>query len=254
MISEQRSLQPANRFSNRAENYLLYRPSYPSAILGFLSQTIGLAQAHRIADIGYGTGLFTELFLKNGYTVSGVEPNAAMRIAAEKRLVHYKRFTSFPGKAERTGMENESVDLVTVAQAFHWMDPGLAKQEFLRILRPGGAVAIVSTARQKYSPFLAGYDSLKHQFRFEPLPLLTDEERISDFFAGSDVHFQSFPHRHRLDFDGLKGLLLSSSSIPLPGHRSYDSMISALIQLFVLHNQNGFVEVEYTTKVYWAHL
>ncbi|MEI9910480.1 MAG: methyltransferase domain-containing protein [Bacteroidota bacterium] len=254
MISVQENLQPTGRFSNRAENYLQYRPAYPAEVLRFLNRTMGLAQAHRIADIGSGTGHFAELFLKNGYTVIGVEPNAAMREGAEKRLGSYKLFTLLATRAEKTEIESETIDLVTVAQAFHWMDAELTRREFQRILKPGGAVAIVSTVRKKHTPFLENYDRLKQQFRLEPLPALPDEIRINDFFKGCDIHFQSFPHKHWLDFDGLKGLLLSSSAIPLPGHPSYDTMISTLVQMFVAYNKNGFVEMEYETNVYWSSL
>lgn len=254
MISVQENLNPTSRFSNRAENYLQYRPAYPADILRFLNQTMGLAQAHRIADIGCGTGLFAELFLKNGYTVTGIEPNASMRDAAEKRLLNYPLFSCLATRAEATGIESGTIDLVTVAQAFHWMDADLARQEFRRILKPGGGVAIASTIRKKNTPFLEGYDLLKKQFRLEPLPILPDEMRINRLFRDHPVHYRSIAHQHWLDFDGLKGLLLSSSAIPLPGHPSYDTMISALVQLFVLYNKNGFVEMEYDTNVYWAVL
>ena len=254
MISVQENLQPTGRFSNRAENYLQYRPAYPAEILRFLSQSMGLAQAHHIADIGCGTGLFAELFLKNGYTVTGVEPNHAMRAAAEKRIGNYELFTCLATRGEATEIESESIDLITVAQAFHWMDPDMTRQEFQRILKPGGAVAFVSTVRKKHTAFLEDYDRLKQSFRLEPLPDLPDEIRINRFFRGSDIHFQSFPNSHWLDFDGLKGLLLSSSAIPLPGHPSYDTMISSLVQMYVAYNRNGFVEMEYETNVYWSAL
>lgn len=254
MISAPEKLYPTGRFANRADNYLQYRPAYPTEILRFLNQTMGLAQAHRVADIGSGTGLFAELFLKDGYSVTGVEPDAAMRKAAQERLGQYNLFTSLATRAESTGIEKETIDLVTVAQAFHWMDAELTRKEFERILTPGGAVAIASTVRKKYTPFLAGYHQLKQTFRLEPLPALSDDTRINHFFGKREVHFQSFPHRHWLDFDGLKGLLLSSSNIPLPGHTSYDTMISTLVQLFVVYNKNGFVEMEYDTNLYWAKL
>lgn len=254
MISVQENLHPTSRFSNRAENYLQYRPAYPAEILRFLGQTMGLAQAHRIVDIGCGTGLFAELLLKNGFSVTGVEPNPDMREAAKKRLAAYNTFTCLDATAEATGIETESVDLVTIAQAFHWMDAEMTRQECQRILKPGGSVTIISTVRRKHTEFLADYDRLKQLFRLEPLPVLPDEMRINRMFRGKKIHFQSFPNKHWMDFDGLKGLLLSSSAIPLPGHPSYDTMISALVQLFVHYNRNGFVEIEYDTNVYCAEL
>ncbi|MFC0774041.1 class I SAM-dependent methyltransferase [Terrimonas alba] len=94
MISELPVLTPTTRFSNRAENYVKYRPGYPKEIIPFLEQTIGLERNHRIADIGSGTGLFAEPLLQRGYKVICIEPNDEMRIAGEARLQHYPHFTS----------------------------------------------------------------------------------------------------------------------------------------------------------------
>lgn len=246
----QDALYPASRFSDRADNYLLYRPAYPGEIVRFLQQELGIVPPHRVADIGSGTGLFSELLLRNGYAVTGVEPNAAMRAAAEKRLQGYSDFTSMAACSEATGLDSESTDLITVAQAFHWMDPVLTREEFSRILKPDGQVVILSTVRKKHSAFLAGYDELKQAYLLEPLPAIPDAERVSSFFGTGKVACAVFPHQHWLDFDGLKGLLLSSSAIPLPGHPAYDTMISTLVQLFVVYNRNGFVEMEYETRLY----
>lgn len=67
------------RFSNHSEDYQKYRPGYPEAIVTYLEQNIGLDRSKLIADIGSGTGIFTELLLKKGYKVSAVEPNKEMR-------------------------------------------------------------------------------------------------------------------------------------------------------------------------------
>lgn len=250
MITEQQTLQPTRRFSNRADNYLQYRPAYPADIVDWLEQTTSLQTANRVADIGCGTGHFAKLFLKKGYNVTGIEPNVDMREAAEKLLEGYQHFSCLASRAEVTELPNHSIDMVTVAQAFHWMDPGLTRLEFQRILKPGHPVVIASNARKNSSPFLQGYDQLKHEFRMESTPVVPDEERVQNFFQRNDIPVKKFSHQHWLDFDGLKGLLLSSSAIPLPGHRRYDTMIAGLVPLFVAYNKNGFVEMEYETTVY----
>src|SRR5580698_6852645 len=123
MLPDLIALHPTTRFSNRVENYVKYRPSYPDLIVPFLEEHIALRKNQRIADIGSGTGLFSELFLKNGYEVTGIEPNHEMRKAAEAKLAKYPGFTSRDHRAEQTGLRSGSVDLITVAQAFHWMEP-----------------------------------------------------------------------------------------------------------------------------------
>ncbi|HMN30874.1 MAG TPA: hypothetical protein PKE45_22155, partial [Caldilineaceae bacterium] len=77
------------RFSSRVENYVRYRPSYPPAVVETLRQRCGLASSARVADIGSGTGLLSELFLRNGNLVYGDEPNREMRLAGERLLQRY---------------------------------------------------------------------------------------------------------------------------------------------------------------------
>src|SRR5713101_378777 len=107
------------RFSNRVADY----PGYPPAVLDLLRAECGLRPEHLIADMGSGTGLLSELFLKNGNRVFGVEPNEAMRQAGEEHLASYDGFTSINGSAEATTLLQASVEFVTAAQAFHWFEP-----------------------------------------------------------------------------------------------------------------------------------
>src|SRR5207253_7675203 len=120
------------------ENYLKYRPSYPPEIIPLLKSECGLTAESVIADLGSGTGLLTELFLKHGNPVFGLEPNLEMRVAGERVLAKYPKFTSLSATAEATTLPDESVDMITAGQAFHWFDREKARPEFVRILKPGG--------------------------------------------------------------------------------------------------------------------
>src|SRR3954452_7041047 len=90
------------RFSSRVDNYIKYRPSYPAQVVALLAAECGLTPGALVADIGAGTGLLAELFLKNGNRVFGVEPNREMREAGERLLSAYPSFTSIDGTAEAT--------------------------------------------------------------------------------------------------------------------------------------------------------
>src|SRR6476661_7118338 len=105
------------RFSNRVDNYVKYRPGYPSAILDLFRDEMNLGTHSVVADIGSGTGLSAKLFLENGNKVYGVEPNAAMRAAAEEFLKPFPNFVSVDGTSEDTTLPNDSVDIVIAAQA-----------------------------------------------------------------------------------------------------------------------------------------
>src|SRR5438046_3960043 len=91
---------PTERFTETVEDYIKYRPSYPQELIQLMSDRCGLTNKSIIADFGSGTGILSKLFLDNGNTVYGVEPNQAMREAAEKILKNYPHFFSINGTAE----------------------------------------------------------------------------------------------------------------------------------------------------------
>src|SRR5215468_169945 len=82
------------RFSNRVENYAKYRPGYPPEVLELFKNELGLMADSVLADIGSGTGISSRLFVENGNTVYGVEPNDAMRAAGEQYLAGFPTFQS----------------------------------------------------------------------------------------------------------------------------------------------------------------
>src|SRR6185436_3876550 len=152
---------PLNRFSKRVENYVQYRPGYPAGVIELLKSECGLTETSVIADVGSGTGILAELFLKNGNSVFAIEPNADMRQAAERLLKEYKHLMSIAATAEATTLETKSVHFITAAQAFHWFDRNCAKKEFARILKPGGWVALIWNERRLDSTaFLKAYEDL----------------------------------------------------------------------------------------------
>src|SRR2546427_8663552 len=122
------------RFSSRVENYINYRPGYPNEVIETLRSEWGLTADSIIADVGSGTGILTEIFLRNGNEVYGVEPNREMREAAERLLKDYPRFRSVAARAEETMLTDHSVDFITAGQAVHWFDPGKNREGFARLL------------------------------------------------------------------------------------------------------------------------
>jgi SAM-dependent methyltransferase len=244
------------RFSNRVDDYVKYRPGYPPRVIEILESECGLTEASVIADVGSGTGILTELFLKNGNNVWAVEPNCEMREAAERILGGYPCFHSVDGAAESTTLPDACADFVTAAQAFHWFDRARAKVEFRRILRPGGWAVILWNHRlTDATPFLADYERLLMKFATDYEKV--DRRRITpdilrDFFAPSAYRSQFFPNNQTFDLEGLKGRLLSSSYAPAPGHPRHEPMIDELRSLFDLHQRDGRVAIEYTTQMYYG--
>jgi len=252
-------IDPKRRFSSRVDNYSKFRPSYPEVIISFLESVKVLYKDSIIGDIGSGTGILSELFLKNGNIVFGIEPNVDMRNAAEIYLKKYQNFHSIDGSAECTNMEEKSLNIITVGQAFHWFDRVKARKEFKRILKPEGFVVIIWNNRQRSgSKFLEAYEELL-------LTYGTDYRKISDIHIDFENFYgvgkksegyirEIFENYQFLDYPGLKGRLLSTSYAPLDGHPNYNKMITDLEQIFNENNQDGLIEIDYETEIYYGQL
>jgi SAM-dependent methyltransferase len=245
------------RFSNRAADYVRYRPGYPSELLDVLRKECDLRSGHVIADIGSGTGFLSELFLKNGNRVYGVEPNSEMRQAGEEYLASYDGFSSIEGSAESTTLEDASVDFVTAGQAFHWFDREKTRAEFRRILRPQGWVVAVWNFRGMETPFAKAYEDILVKYGTDYTRVRDSYPQahdVQDFFLGGEVLHHTLPNVHFLDLDGLAGRLRSSSYIPQEGHANFAPMMDALRELFRGYQENDRVRVEYATHLYAGRL
>ncbi len=252
------SRHPHARFSDRVEDYVKYRPHYSHDVVQALKAACGLLPEHVIADIGCGTGLLAEIFLENGNRVIGVEPNREMRLAGEDYLSAYSSFSAVDGSAEHTSLADQSADFVIAGQAFHWFRPPEARSEFARILKPGGWTVLVWHDRDIVStPFLRAYEVFLRQYSndYEQVThkYLASYEALQRFFAPDQVQLIKQHNEQRLDFDGLRGRLLSSSYIPKSGER-YEAMMQALPTLFEEHAVDDRVVLEYDTKIYYGHL
>src|SRR5438552_1382221 len=248
---------PTKRFSNRVGNYIKYRPDYSGAIIDLLNEECELTQQSIIADIGSGTGILSQLFLKNGNRVFGIEPNAPMREAGEKLLERYSKFTSIKDAAEATTLSDDSVDFVIAGQAFHWFDQECARAEFSRILKPSGWVMLLWNERRVDStPFLRAYEQMLLKFGTDYQEVRHERvyQDVESFFSPRRFKLRTFDNPQRFDFQGVKGRLLSSSYVPAPGHEHFEAMLEELRDIFEEHQKAGEVAFEHDTKVYFGQL
>lgn len=250
-------IETVERFSNRVENYIKYRPDYPREVLELLRSECGLIKETIIADIGCGPGTSTQMFLENGNRVFGVEPNAAMRAAAVKQLAKFPWFIAVDGTAEATTLADASVNMVIAAQAFHWFNAERARTEFKRILTPGGYVVLIWNERHlDTTPFLIEYESFLLKYaddyshvRHENI----DSVKLGEFFQ-KDYGSARFDNIQVFDFEALKGRMLSASYMPAETDERFGQMVEELRTLFAKHNENGRIKVFYDTNVYYSQV
>ncbi len=249
------ALPSADRFSDRVENYIKYRPGYPPEVIEYLSTTCALTSDWVVADVGCGPGMSAVQFLENGNRVVGVEPNGMMRSAAREYLAMYPQFSVVDGRADATGLADNSVDLVVAAQAFHWFEPDAAREEFLRIMRPHGWIALIWNERQlDTTPFLAEYESFLEAFARDYQRVRHENigfEELSAFFA-KDYLTAVFPNEQAFDLEALTGRVLSSSYMPTEADAVFPEMQKQLGAIFAKHAGSGKIKVLYDTRLYVA--
>jgi SAM-dependent methyltransferase len=244
------TLNPLDRFSDRAADYVRYRPSYPAAVIDRILD--GLGTEPLVADIGAGTGISSRLIADRGVQVLAIDPNAAMRIAATAHpLVEFH-----DGTAEATGLEAATVDLVTCFQAFHWFDPEPTLLEFRRILKSTGRLALVWNNRDQEDAFTNEYSKLTvavstdraiHERADSAQPL-----SIGQHFT--NVQEYTFANHQELDLAGLIGRVRSNSYTPREGVL-FDRLMLDLEQLYDrFRNDRGFISLKYSTSVHLAAL
>jgi len=246
-----------SRFSDRVENYILYRPGYPQEALDSLKTECGLTPADAVADIASGTGIWTSQLLENGNPVFGVEPNAEMREAGDRLLATFPRFTSIAGTAEATTLPSHSVDFVTAAQAAHWFDRERARREFVRILKPGGWLVLLWNERLTGSTkFLRDYEQLLLTYGTDYREVRHERttDAVNEFFDPFPYQERTFQMRQEFDYAGVEGRLLSSSYAPGPEHSQHAPMLRELRRIVDACAIEGTVTFEYKTRMYCGHL
>ncbi len=246
------------RFSNRVDDYVKYRPSYPKEIVEFMGEKLGLSKESTVIDIGSGTGIFSEILLRNGNRVYGVEPNAEMRAAAETLLSKYPRFKSIDGTAEKTSLPDHVADFIIAAQAFHWFDQEKTKLEFKRILKPNGYVVLIWNIRKSGTPFQDDYEALIDRFGTDYRQVresnIVANDQIQAFLGERNYGSTQFPNFQKFDFEGLKGRLFSTSYVPSRSDARYHEMCVELKELFDKYQENKTVIMEYDTLLYFAQI
>jgi SAM-dependent methyltransferase len=251
-------MQTTERFSNRVDDYVRSRPHYPAALLQKLEAAGVLHAQNSVADIGSGTGISSKWLLDGGYTVFGIEPNAAMREAGENYLGAYPKFKSIAATAQETSLPDQSVDVILAAQAFHWFNNAETRAEFKRILKPAGKIILVWNDRLiSDTDFSKSYEDTLRYFGTDYQTVdhkHIAEESFNLLWGKNNWQCLEEPNFQDLNFDALHARILSCSYMPQKDHRDYEFMRYVLKKIFVRYQENGTVRLNYITKAYFGSI
>ncbi len=245
------------RFSGKAGVYAKARPNYAPDFVDWLFSNYVLKSDSVIADIGSGTGILTKVLVEKDIHVYAVEPNEDMRKVAESNLKDNKFFHSINGMAESTALPEGSIDIITVAQAFHWFDVEAFKEECKRILRPKGKVILVWNQRDSSSSFVKENAEVFKKYcpNFTGFSGGIDkiDQNIELFFNNnySKIHFNN---DLAFDKDGFINRCLSASYALRQTDEKYDEFEKELELLFNNYSKDEILIMPNETVAYVGEL
>lgn len=245
------------KFTGRAEDYRIGRPAYAEAFMEGLYRQRGFSEESVIADIGSGTGKFARQLLDRGSTVYCVEPNDDMRSAAIEELSRYEKFRAVAGSAAETGLDDQSVDFITTAQAFHWFDVDLFQKECKRILKENGMVFLIWNMRDENSEInRRSYEIFSKfcpDFKGFCGGIQRDDIRIGQFFD-SQYEYVAYDNPVLFNKHEFISRCLSGSYSLKEGDRDFQKYLGELSELFERYAQNGFLTMPNSTVAYFGTL
>ena len=238
-----------DKFSGKADNYAKYRPSYPAEIVDLLYDK---THADTVADIGAGTGKFTKCLMAKPWNIIAVEPNPDMY---EKLKGSTPDITHIMASAESTGLPDNSVSLVTTAQAFHWFDRDKFKEECKRILTENGQLAIIwnvhgkSNFRSERDRIFEKYCGMSNSTKISASKETDNSKFLRDVYF-SKMEFCQWDNPMDMDEDGFIGFSLSHSYSIKIDHPDYENFVFELRNAFHKFSKNGIVQMPQYTVCY----
>lgn len=243
-----------HRFDNKGVVYFKSRPIYPKDIVNYLLDQGIISSDSCVADVGSGTGIFSLQLQPYVKKVFAIEPNDSMREHAELKFKEYKNIVSVNGSAENTLLKPNSIDCVTVAQAFHWFDKVAFAKECKKILTTGGRIVLLWNVRDENDEIVKRNSEINALFSddfngFSNGMDFNDDQQFIDFFEGQ---YEKIEIKNPICYDlqMFLGRNLSSSFAPKKGDINYQPYIDALTKLFYEFSVGGIINYPYITKCY----
>lgn len=242
-----------DRFSSKAETYAKYRWDYAPEAVRYVLDAVKLCQDSVVVDVGSGTGILTKHFLDEAGRVFAIEPIAEMRRMAEEALAKHPAFRSVGAPSHATTLPDGSVDLIVAGQATHFFDAEPTRAEFLRILKPGGWLAIFSYVgvgtnedRRAAARMLRTEENGCETFERDLRP-------AAFWFGHDDFTERRFAYTRRQNWEQYLGGVSSASWAPGGDHPLYTRFKRAARDLFDRFASDGWLVTNMETKVDIGH-
>ncbi len=248
------------KFQGMAHEYAKYRPSYPENLYQFLYNNLNFSHQKIIADIGAGTGKFSLPLIKSGLKVYCIEPNKDMKDKMDEGLNVYENYIGISASAENTSLMDQSIDYIVCAQAFHWFNTSLFKQECKRILRTDNNIVLIWNVsddndelnnnhfhiNKQYCPEFKGFSGGINKI---------DPYQFNEFFTNSPCNYKIFENNIFYDcVDTFIGKCLTGSYAPKIDDSNYKPYINSLKKMYEKYATRQGLVIKNNSVIYWGHV
>jgi SAM-dependent methyltransferase len=245
----------ATGFDKEAGPYDRARPSYPDDAVAWIAENLRFEPSRTVADVAAGTGKLTRLLVPFGASIVAVEPIDGMRAGLRQNV---PEVVAVAGTAEALPFADESLDAITVAQAFHWFDAAAALREFGRVLAPRGRLALVWNARDRTAPLVDAIWSIMDRVERDAPWRAHDEWHESAFvetgFFGP-LHEATFANAQLLSPEGMVERVQSVSHVAVLPRDEQEKVLDEVRSVLATHPDaagRSELTVPYRVDAYWC--
>ena len=223
------------------------RPGYPRDAVEHMVERLGVRDARIVVDVGAGTGLFTRELVPYCSELIAIEPSIGMRAEFDRLQLGVR---ALDGRGEALPLDDHTVDVITVAQAFHWLDAPRALEEFTRVLVGGGGVGLIWNERDESVDWVDQMSRAMQWYEKQPYEVGMDFVPVLRAGGLVDVERRTFGHAQVVDKATLFRRVLTTSYIAVMDQREQQAILDDVAE--VVRGLDEPLSLPYVTTTYCA--
>ena len=238
-------------FSTKAEKYAKFRWDYATSAIEAIINITQMSINSTVADIGAGSGILTKHFVAKAQKIYAIEPNFELRQILTRELGAFPSISVMDACAEATKLPDNSVDVITVAQAIHWFDPEPARQEMMRILKGDGWLVLIRNngANNKQNKAVRSLMTEEYGANFLVVTERPKEQPVRFYFWNDDFQSFVFPFALQQGWEEFFGTLTTLSFMPDEDHPLFPKLETEAKKVFSQYSNHGYWKVEGETEL-----